>query len=148
MIKNQFWQSKWMLALSASVLLALSFPPFDLSILQIPALLFMLRTAPLAESKKEVLLYTYTGCVLWSLFSAYWLMMATVAGGVAAILANALIMVLPLSLIRSSFRSGVHPVAAAIFSAAAWVTYEFLHHRWDLAWPWLTLENAWSTHTV
>ncbi|HLR89604.1 MAG TPA: apolipoprotein N-acyltransferase [Balneolaceae bacterium] len=148
MIKNQFWQSKWMLALSASVLLALSFPPFDLSILQIPALFFMIRAALLSDSKKEALLYTYPGFVLWNLFSTYWLMMATVAGGVAAILANALIMVLPLLLIRSFFRSGLHPVAAALFSAAAWVTYEFLHHRWDLAWPWLTLGNAWSNHTV
>src|SRR5690625_7561513 len=75
-------------------------------------------------------------------------MIATEAGGVSAILANALIMVLPLLLIRSFFRSGLHPVAAALFSAAAWVTYEFLHHRWDLAWPWLTLGNAWSNHTV
>src|SRR5690625_3867598 len=118
MIKNQFWQSKWMLALSASVLLALSFPPFDLSILQIPALFFMIRAALLSDSKKEALLYTYPGFVLWNLFSTYWLMMATVAGGVAAILANALIMVLPLLLIRSFFRSGLHPVAAALFSAA------------------------------
>src|SRR5690625_6412422 len=106
MIKNQFWQSKWMLALSASVLLALSFPPFDLSILQIPALLFMIRAALLSASEKEVLLYTYPGFVLWNLFSTYWLMMATVAGGGAALVANAAIMVFPLLLIRSSFRSG------------------------------------------
>src|SRR5690625_6819741 len=127
MIKNQFWQSKWMLALSASVLLALSFPPFDLSILQIPALFFMIRAALLSESKKEVLLYTYPGFVLWNLFSTYCLKMATLAGGVAAILATALIMVLPLLLIRSFFRSGLHPVVLAIFSAAALHTYASRH---------------------
>src|SRR5690625_6567543 len=103
-----------MLSLSVSVLLALSFPTFDLSILHIPALLFMIRASLLSESKNEVLLYTYPGFLLWNLFSTFWLMMATVAGGVAAILANALIMVLPLLLIRSFFRSGLHPVAAEI----------------------------------
>src|SRR5690625_5619147 len=111
MIKNQFWQSKWMLALSASVLLALSFPPFDLSILQIPALFFMIRAALLSESKKEGLLYTYPGFVLWNLFSTYWLRMATGAGGGAASLANARIMVLPLVLVGAFFRSGLLPVA-------------------------------------
>src|SRR5690625_7727141 len=122
MIKNQFWQSKWMLALSASVLLALSFPPFDLSILQIPALLFMIRAALLSESKQEVLLYTYPGFVLWNLFSTYWLLMATVAGGGAAILAHALIMVLPVVLFRSFVWSRLDSVAAAVVSAAARVT--------------------------
>src|SRR5690625_6707216 len=79
----------------------------------------MIRAALLSGSRKEALLCTYPGFVLWNLFSTYWLRMATVAGGVAAILANALIMVLPLLLIRSFFRSGLHPVAAALFSAAA-----------------------------
>lgn len=148
MKKNLFWDHKWALSLSASVLFALSFPPFDLSLLQLPALLFMIRVALLCDTKKQVLLYTYPGFVLWNLFSTYWLIMATVAGGVAAILANALIMVLPMLLIRGFFRSGLSPLAAAVLSASAWVSYEFLHHRWDLAWPWLTLGNAWSNHTA
>src|SRR5690625_5555339 len=105
MIKNQFWQSKWMLALSASVLLALSFPPFDLSILQIPALFFMIRAALLSDSKKEALLYTYPGFVLWNLFSTYWLYLDTFAGVVAALFYNAIIIDLPLYLIRNLFSS-------------------------------------------
>src|SRR5690625_7431947 len=101
MIKNQFWQSKWMLALSASVLLPLSFPPFDLSILQIHALFFMIRAALLSESKKEVLLYTYPGFVLWNLLSTYCLMLSPVAGAAAAILAQSLTIALPLSFTRA-----------------------------------------------
>jgi apolipoprotein N-acyltransferase len=27
-----------------------------------------------------------------------------------------------------------------------WITWEFIHHNWDLSWPWLTLGNVFATH--
>jgi len=144
MNKNRFWDRPWTLSITASILLSLSFPPFDLSILQIPAFVFLFRIAIISRSVRETVLYTYPAFVLWNLFVTYWLMMATVAGGLAAILANAAIMVIPLLLIRSLFKSDMNPILASFFAASVWVSYEFLHHNWDLAWPWLTLGNGWS----
>jgi apolipoprotein N-acyltransferase len=138
---------KWGMALSASALLALSFPPFNLSVLQIPAIFLLLRVATLSDGNRQAILYLYPSFILWNLFSTYWLMMATVAGGVAAIFANALIMVVPFLIIRSLFKYDINPVLSALIAASVWVSYEFLHHNWDLAWPWLTLGNAWSNHT-
>lgn len=145
---NSYWNHKWFLALTAPVLLALSFPPFNISILQIAAFVLLFRLSILCNTKKEVAYYAYPSFVLWNLFSTYWLMMATVAGGLAAILANAAIMLIPLLLIRhviNNFR--FHPVLIAVLAASVWVSYEFLHHNWDLAWPWLTLGNGWSNLT-
>ena len=142
-----FWEHKWALSLTAPVLLALSFPPFNISILQIPAFIFLIQLSLLCKTKREVVFYAYPAFVLWNLFSTYWLMMATIAGGLAAIFANAAIMLIPLLIIRKVFLSGIHAVPAALLSASAWVGYEFLHHRWDLAWPWLTLGNGWSNLT-
>jgi apolipoprotein N-acyltransferase len=144
MKKNRFWNRPWTLSITASILLSLSFPPFDLSILQIPAFVLLFRIAMISRSVRETVLYTYPAFVLWNLFVTYWLMMATVAGGLAAILANAAIMVIPLLVIRHLFKSDINPILASFFAASVWVSYEFLHHNWDLAWPWLTLGNGWS----
>lgn len=147
-MKNfDFWGHKWALSLTAAILLGVSYPPFNLAILQIPAFICLFRIAVLCETKRQVIYYTYPSLVLWNLITTYWLMMATVAGGIAAILANAVLMLIPLLLIRSLFRSSINPVFASIMAASIWVSYEFLHHNWDLAWPWLTLGNGWSNLT-
>ncbi len=143
----RFWDHKWALSLTAPILLALSFPPFNVSILQIPAFILLFRLASLCESNREVAYYAYPAFVLWNFFSTYWLMMATIAGGMAAIFANAAIMLIPLLMIRYIFNAGIHPGLASLFAASVWVGYEFLHHNWDLSWPWLTLGNGWSNLT-
>ncbi len=141
------WDRPWILAIAASILLALSFPPFNIAILQIPAFLCLFRIGSICESKREVILYAYPSFVLWNLFTTYWLMMATVAGGIAAILANAALMLFPLLLIRRFQQSELDPIISSFIAASIWVGYEFLHHNWDLSWPWLTLGNAWSNLT-
>lgn len=142
----RFLNHKWGMSLLASVLMALSFPPFNVSVLQLPAIFLLLRVTMLSDGNRQAIFYLYPSFILWNLFSTYWLMMATVAGGVAAILANALIMVLPFLIIRKLFQRHIHPLLSSLIAASVWVSYEFLHHNWDLAWPWLTLGNAWSNH--
>lgn len=141
------WNHQWGLAVSAAILLSLSFPPFDLAVLQVPAFILLFRVCVLSENSRQLIYYAYPSFILWNLFTTYWLMMATVAGGIAAILANALLMLIPLLLIRKLFLSGIEPVKTALLAASFWVTYEFLHHNWDLSWPWLTLGNGWSNIT-
>ncbi len=140
----RFWDHPWALSITAAVFLALSFPPFNLGILQIPAFLFLFRMCSLCDTKRAVIYYAYPSFVLWNLLTTYWLMMATIAGGVAAILANAALMLIPLLLIRRVIHSKLNPMLSAFISAAIWTSFEFLHFHWDLSWPWLTLGNAWS----
>lgn len=141
------WNRPWVLSLLSGILLSLSFPPYNLAILQIPAFVFLFRIGELSITKREYILYAYPSLVLWNLLVTYWLMMATVSGGIAAIVANAAIMLIPLLMIRAIFRSAMHPFGSAVVAAAVWVSYEFLHHNWDLAWPWLTLGNGWANLT-
>lgn len=147
-MKNfKFWDHPLSLSIVSAIFLGLSFPPYDLSILQIPAFIFLFRITALSSSNRQLILYAYPSFVLWNLFVTYWLMMATVAGGIAAILANAAIMLIPLILIRKLFSSNLNPILASLIAASLWVSYEFLHHYWDLSWPWLTLGNGWSNLT-
>ncbi|CAN5117584.1 apolipoprotein N-acyltransferase [soil metagenome] len=147
MKKSQLWHQPWVLSVLAALFLWLSFPPFNMGLLQIPAFVLLFRLSVISVSVRQMILYAYPSFVLWNLLSTYWLMMATVTGGAAAIVANAALMLIPLWLIRILFLSNLNSVFASFITAATWVSYEFLHHQWDLAWPWLTLGNAWSDLT-
>ncbi|MEX1062572.1 MAG: apolipoprotein N-acyltransferase [Balneolaceae bacterium] len=142
-----YWSHGPALSLSAGVLLGLSFPPFGLPVLQIPAFVFLFRVADLSSGWRELAVRAYGAFLVWNLIATYWLMMATLAGGTAAILANSLLMLIPLLIIRYLLRSGIHPAVTPPLIAAIWVSYEFLHHNWDLAWPWLALGNGWADST-
>jgi apolipoprotein N-acyltransferase len=119
-------------------------PPFDLAHIANSRIYIPLQNWHFQRHRSvSMILYAYPSLVLWNLFVTYWLMMATVAGGIAAILANALIMMIPLILAKKLFQSSINPIAGMLFLLLHfWVSYEFLHHNWDLAWPWLTLGNG------
>src|SRR5699024_469729 len=144
---NSFWSKPWLLAITAGILLGLSFPPFPFPFLQIPAFLLLLQVISLSNSAKQAAYYTYPGFLIWNLISTYWLMMATVAGGIASILANAVLMSLTAMLLYWVQKKYSSAWLVAIFQACFWVSFEYLHFQWDLSWPWLTLGNGWAYYT-
>ncbi|HEX6981909.1 MAG TPA: apolipoprotein N-acyltransferase [Balneolaceae bacterium] len=141
---NYFWNTKWVLILTASILLGLSYPPFPLPFLIFPAFLLVFRLINLSNSAREAAYLTYPAFVIWNLITTYWLMMATLAGGIAAILANSAVMTIPVMLQYKIQQQKLKPWLIAFLQSAFWLGYEYLHHQWDLAWPWLTLANAWA----
>ncbi len=147
MKKFDIWNTPWIQSIAAAILLWLSFPPYNLGILQIPAFVLLLRLSVTSVSVRQMIYYAYPSFLLWNLLTTYWLMMASVTAGIAAIIANAALMLIPLWLMRRFNLSNMNPIGASFLSAAIWVSYEYLHHQWDLAWPWLTLGNAWSNLT-
>ncbi len=141
---NKFLDNKLQVSLTAGLLLGLSFPPVDLSFLTIPAFVLLFHLSEKCDSNKQLAYYGYFGFVLWNLIGTYWLMMASAIAGIAAILANAVIMTIPLVLFRGFSRSFEKSWHIALLQASAWVAYEFLHHNWDLSWTWLSIGNAWA----
>lgn len=139
-----FWNRKWTISLTAGILLGLAFPPFPFPFLLFPALVLLFRLINLSESAREAAYYSYPGFVIWNLITTYWLMLADVAAGVAAILANAAVMTLPIMLQYQAQKKLNNTWLIALLQAAFWVSYEYLHHQWDLAWPWLSFGNAWA----
>ncbi len=71
-------------------------------------------------------------------------MMATVAGGVAAILANSIVMSLVVMLLFKAQEKLDNGWLVALLQTAFWVSFEYLHFHWPLSWPWLSLGNAWA----
>lgn len=139
--------SKWALSIGAAMLGGLSFPPFPFPFLLILSFFMLFRLASLTSSIRETILYAYPSFTLWNLITTYWLMMATFGGGLAAILANSAIMLVPFLMMHSLLNSSLSKWLTVTASAAVWTAYEWLHHQWDLAWPWITLGNGFSTAT-
>ncbi|MEQ9308723.1 MAG: apolipoprotein N-acyltransferase [Balneolaceae bacterium] len=141
---NRFLENKWAISILAGVLLGLSFPPVNLSFLSFPAFMLFLILSEKCESYKQTAYFSYIGFLVWNIATTYWLMMASIGAGVAAILANSVLMTIPLCFAQFFNKKFSSPFLIALLQASAWVGYEFLHHNWDLAWPWLAIGNAWS----
>lgn len=85
----------------------------------------------------------YTGLFLWNAFTTWWVSNATFWGGFFAILANAALMTVPFMLSRRvRLRFGKY--AGYLAFAAFWLSFEFIHLRWEFTWPWLTLGNVFA----
>ncbi len=145
---NHIFENKWMVSIFAGLLLGLSFPPVNLSFLSIPAFMLFFHLIRLCDSNKQLAFYSYAGFLVWNVCTTYWLMMASVAAGIAANLANAVLMTIPLVMMRFFQNKYQSKLLIVLLQASVWTSYEFLHHHWDLAWPWLAIGNAWSSHVM
>ena len=141
---RQFWNNSWTLSITAGILLGLSYPPIPLPFLVFLAFFLIFRIIDLSDSAREAAYKVYPAFLIWNIITTYWLVMATIAGGVAAILANAAVMTLPVMFQHKVQHSKMSGWLIALLQTAFWLSYEYLHHLWDLAWPWLVVGNAWA----
>jgi apolipoprotein N-acyltransferase len=88
----------------------------------------------------------YLAFLLWNTGTCYWVCYASVAGGLGAILVNPLLQVLPVWLFLYVYPKTTSAKSFLVL-VAAWLTFEFLHFRWDLSWSWITLGHAISMFT-
>jgi apolipoprotein N-acyltransferase len=141
---QHLWNNPWLLSITAGLLLGFSYPPIPLPFLIFAAFLLIFRIVDLSDSAREAAYKVYPAFLIWNIITTYWLVMATVAGGVAAILANAAVMTIPVMLQYKVQQKDFAPWLIALLQTAFWLSYEYLHHLWDLAWPWLAVGNAWA----
>lgn len=129
-------------ALLIGVLLSAAWPPMNLFPLMWIGFWLLLREVRESDGIRQAMARVYLPLVLWNLGTTYWLMMATVAGGAAAILANAVVLAVPLGLSWPFLKKGAGGWMGVLSAASVWILFEWLHTRWELAWPWLQLGNG------
>ena len=88
--------------------------------------------------------WAYLFLVLWNALTTWWVSLATIWGGIAAVVLNAALMLLPLLAFRRTKRALGPPLGYASL-IVYWVAFEQLHLSWDLTWPWLTLGNGFAS---
>lgn len=93
---------------------------------------------------RPVFLYAFTAFLVWNILTTYWIWYSTPAAAMAWV-ANALIMATVFWLYHLTTRrwpsAGVRSVVLIVY----WLAFEYIHHIWDIAWPWLTLGNVFAT---
>lgn len=84
---------------------------------------------------------------IWNVATTWWIWNASVPGALSAFFANSFIMCLPwLGFKIAKKRLGENWGYTALI--AFWMCFEYIHLLdWGLSWPWLTLGNAFATHT-
>lgn len=139
----------WGLALLAGILPALAWPPNHFPVLLFFAFvpLFQLETYFTEKGRgKWFGWYTYFGLFVFNLLTTWWVYNASPGGAIFMLFANSFLMLLPFLFYRFAKRLiGLNK--ALILFAVAWLSFEYTHYRWDLAYPWLTLGNSFATST-
>jgi apolipoprotein N-acyltransferase len=132
-----------------AVLLNLAWPPHQSSYLAFVGfmpLLFMHRAHWVNPS--GMFLLALPAFFLFHLMAGWWMYSSTVAGSLMAHLVNSFCMAAVLflwSVMDRSFKAG--PVLSSVILISFWICFEWLHHHWDIAWPWFTLGNVFSDRT-
>ncbi len=133
----------------SALLLSLGFPGF----LPFPWLafagfvpLFILEKEISAEhngsAKRRLFPYIYFSLVLWNIITTFWVANSAIAAGLFAILVNSLLMCIPFLLFHQTWK--IVPRFGYASFIVYWLSFEYLHLRWDLTWPWLTLGNSFA----
>ncbi|MCF8302925.1 MAG: apolipoprotein N-acyltransferase [Bacteroidales bacterium] len=89
-----------------------------------------------------IFLYAFPAFFIWNLLTTYWIYNSTFVGAAMAIFLNSSFMSLVFMvfhLTRRNFPNKNHGYIALVFY---WISFEYLHHHWDLNWPWLNLGNG------
>lgn len=152
-------KKNYLLALLSAFLLWLAWPPFSftapiLLVAFIP-LLFALEDIMRGDyTRKEQKIFLTAGltCLIWNAASIYWVFNAMNA--IMPAIIAALISLIPFGLaallmtvafrLYYQLRKKHSFLIAAIGLVSFWISYEFLHQSWDLAFPWMTLGNGFA----
>lgn len=152
-------KKNYLLALLSAFLLWLAWPPFSFT-----APLLLVAFIPLLFALEDIMRSDYTRkgqkifltagltCLIWNSASIYWVfnaMHAIMPAIIAALISlipfglAALLMALTFRLYYQ-LRKKHSFLIAAIGLVSFWISYEFLHQSWDLAFPWMTLGNGFA----
>ena len=86
--------------------------------------------------------HVFLALFIWNVATTYWVFNAT-PFAIFAWLLNTLLMTLPWLFYRWVKRQYSLRIGLIAFTAA-WLTLEWLHFNWELAWPWLALGNVFA----
>lgn len=90
--------------------------------------------------------YAYLAFLVWNALTTYWIYNSTLVGAIAAILLNTLFMTLVFTLFHVTRRTMLGGNGGYLALIGYWLSFEYLHLRWDLNWPWLNLGHGFAAY--
>jgi apolipoprotein N-acyltransferase len=140
------------LSILSGLLLFLSFPysgslTFLTYVAWIP-LLIVEREIILRRLKSApVFLHAYVCFLIYNIGSTWWIWFASPGGALMAFILNSLLMSLAFFLFHWIGKRTGRMMGYFSF-IVCWIGFEYLHHHWELSWPWLSLGNVFSIHPM
>jgi apolipoprotein N-acyltransferase len=89
--------------------------------------------------------HAYIAMLSWNILSTWWVFNATIVGGVAAIVLNAMFMALVLVFFHY-VRMKTNNLTGYSALVVLWISFEYFHLNWQCSWPWLTLGNGFANY--
>lgn len=133
------------ISLLSSLLLWAAWPVSPFTLLIFIAWVPLLWVEDRVRSWKQLFALTYLTMLFWNISTTWWVWNASLPGALGAFFANSLIMCVPWILFyftKKNLGTWIGYGSLILY----WIAFEYLHHNWELSWPWLTLGNAFATH--
>ncbi|HSU29331.1 MAG TPA: apolipoprotein N-acyltransferase [Chitinophagaceae bacterium] len=131
--------------MGGGLLLWAAWPMSPLNLLLFVAWIPLLWIEDRVKSGRKLFGLAYIHMVIWNVLVTWWVANASLPGAIGAFLCNSLVMCLPwllMHIVKRKFGSWIGYGSLIVF----WLTFEYIHHNWELSWPWLTLGNGFATH--
>jgi apolipoprotein N-acyltransferase len=141
-------KKKWLGGATLSgVLLGIGFPPSPFTFLVAVAWIPLLAVENGIYQREErirpgqMFLFSLHAFALWNVIATFWVTNTAFIAGLIANYINAALMACVMMFIHIFARKLPAKFLAVIF-ISFWISFEFIHHQWEISWPWLTLGNA------
>lgn len=146
------WQkqtSKWRwlgLSTLAGLFLSAGFPPSPFTFLMfigfVPLLTVEKEITSSGGNAWTIFRYSYHTFVVWNILTTFWVANTAFAASIVAIWLNSFFMCVPFVLFHWTKKR--IPRLAYLSFVVYWLSFEMVHLRWEISWPWLTLGNAFA----
>ena len=91
----------------------------------------------------KLLFFSFCTFLIFNILTTYWIQHASTGGAITAFVINALLMALVFMLFHK-VKKVLGKRKGYLFFIVFWISMEYLHLHWEIAWPWLSLGNVFA----
>lgn len=100
------------------------------------------------RSGMKITPYAIVAFIIWNILTTYWIKNSTYIGAALAIILNTSFMAAIFTVFHITHRKVFNKGGGYLVLVLYWISFEHLHHNWDLNWPWLNLGNGFGNYTT
>lgn len=132
------------LAILSGLLLYMAWPASSLLPLIFIAWIPLLMVADRDMTASRFFVWTFLTTLIWNTGTTWWMWNSTDVGTIAAIMFNSMLMTFPWWGYYHLKKKGKRIGYLSLISF--WMCFEYIHHNWQLSWPWLSLGNVFAMY--
>ena len=94
----------------------------------------------------HALFYSYPAFFVWNLLTTWWIYNSSLFGVSMALFFNSLFMSLVFTLYHWTTKRAALTYGRYLILPLLWISFEYLHMRWDLTWSWLNIGHVFEAY--